>query len=210
MKKDPYRHFAQRYDSLFQPMNSGLIAIGMKLNPPQAGMHILDVGCGTGTQLAMYQQTGCVVTGIDKSPSMLQVAKQKLGNTAVIQKADATQMPFADNSFDLVTATLVIHEMAPAVRDEVIAEIKRVMKENGRILFTDFHPGPLRFPKGWTSKIFITISEILAGRDHFRHYRHFMAQQGMPPLVAKHGLTIEEQKIVSGGNMGIFLLRIAK
>ena len=51
------------------------------------------------------------------------------------------------------------------------------------------------------------ISEILAGREHFRHYRHSMAHQGLPALIAAHGLIIEQQKIVSGGNMGIFLLR---
>ena len=207
MKKDPYRRVARRYDDLFQPMNAGLIAIGMKLFPPHAGLTVLDVGCGTGMQLAPYQQAGCTVVGLDMSPSMLQVARQKLGATAELHEGDATKMPFTDNRFDLVTATLVLHEMAPTVRDGVLGEMKRVVKGNGRFLLTDFHPGPLRPPKGWLTKMFITMSEILAGRDHFRHYRHFMAHQGLPTLIAAHGLEIEQQKIVSGGNMGIFLLR---
>ncbi|MCB8946026.1 MAG: class I SAM-dependent methyltransferase [Ardenticatenaceae bacterium] len=207
MKKDPYRRIARHYDHLFQSMNAGLTGIGMTLARPQTGMTVLDVGCGTGLQLAQYQQAGCMVVGLDKSPSMLQAAQQKLGQTAELHYADATQMPFANNRFDLITATLVLHEMAPAVRDGVMGEMKRVLKDNGRLLFTDYHPGPLRPPQGWTSKFLITIAEVLAGRDHFRHYRHFMAHKGLPDLLAAHGLVVEKQKIVSGGNMGVFLLR---
>lgn len=44
MKKDSYRNIAKWYDTLFQPMNAGLIAIGMKMFPPVEAMSVLDVG----------------------------------------------------------------------------------------------------------------------------------------------------------------------
>lgn len=206
MQNDPYRRVANWYDTLFQPMNAALLSIGLKLFPPAAGMKVLDVGCGTGAQLARYQKIGCEVYGIDLSPSMLAMAQKRLGELVDLHLGSATELPFEDNYFDLVTATLVLHELDPTMRDAVLTEMGRVMKKNGRLLLIDFHPGSLRFPKGYATKAFITLSEILAGRDHFRHYRQFMAKKGLPALVAQHGLTVDQQKIVSGGNMALFLL----
>ena len=70
---------------------------------------------------------------------------------------------------------LTLHEMPGHIRLPVIAEMVRVMKQDGLILFVDFHPGPIRFPKGWLYKIIILFFEITAGREHFRNYRDFIA-----------------------------------
>ena len=207
MSQDPYRRVAGWYDALFQSMNAALISIGLKMFPPTEAMSILDVGCGTGAQLARYQPAGCALYGIDTSPAMLAVAQKQLGSAADLRLESATAMPFDDQTFDLITSTLVLHEMAPATRDEVLAEMQRVLKPNGRLLLIDFHPGPYRFPKGWFTKAFITVSERMAGRDHYRHYRHFMGAQGLPNLIGKHKLQIDQQKIVSGGNMAVLLVQ---
>ncbi len=69
--QDAYRHVARWYDRIFGGMNAGLRGIGLKMFPPREGMEVLDVGCGTGIQLAGYQHAGCRVTGIDTSPAML-------------------------------------------------------------------------------------------------------------------------------------------
>jgi len=207
MGKDSYRITAKCYDTLFQSVNAGLIAMSMKMFPPVQGMSVLDVGCGTGTQLGKYQRAGCEICGIDPSPAMLKVARKKLGESAELHLGSAAGMQFGNEVFDLVTAMLVLHEMSPENRGLVIAEMKRVLKRNGRILLIDFHPGPIRPLKGWLGKAFITISEIGAGREHYRNYRDFMARKGVPSLVSKYRLIIEQQRIVSGGNMGLFLMR---
>lgn len=82
-----------------------------------------------------------------------------------------------------------------------------MLKHSGRILLIDFHPGPIKKFRGLYSKVIITISEILAGLDHYRNYRHFMRHGGLPNLIDSLGLQIETQRIVSGGNFGIFLLK---
>ncbi|MEZ4514258.1 MAG: methyltransferase domain-containing protein [Chloroflexota bacterium] len=207
MSKDPYRRVAGWYDTLFQSMNAALLSIGLNMFPPKDTMSILDVGCGTGVQLDRYQPYGCALYGIDTSPSMLAVAQERLGKVADLRLESATAMPFNDRMFDLITSTLLLHEMAPKVRDETMAEMQRVLKPNGRLLLIDFHPGPYRFPKGWFTKAFITVSERMAGRDHYRHYRHFMGAKGLPNLIAKHKLQIDQQKIVSGGNMAVLLIQ---
>jgi hypothetical protein len=53
----------------------------------------------------------------------------------------------------------------------------------------------------------IRCIEFAAGRRHYAHYRHFLSRGGIPKLAARHGLTIERQKRVSGGNIGIYKLR---
>jgi ubiquinone/menaquinone biosynthesis C-methylase UbiE len=85
--------------------------------------------------------------------------------------------------------------------------MKRVLKNSGRILLIDFHPGPIRPFKGWLTKLIIFLSEVAAGREHFRNYRHFMTIKGLPALITEHALVVEKQRIVSGGALALFLLR---
>jgi SAM-dependent methyltransferase len=116
-------------------------------------------------------------------------------------------LPYADGHFDLVVAMLTLHEMPPAIRAAVIDEMRRVLKPRGRLLLTDFHPGPLRFPRGYGVKPLILLIERMAGRDHFRNYRDFLAGGGLPPLIAGRNLQVVQQKIVSGGNLVLMLLK---
>jgi ubiquinone/menaquinone biosynthesis C-methylase UbiE len=170
-------------------------------------MSILDVGCGTGTHLEMYQRYRCNLFGIDSSPAMLDIAREKLGDKAALYLGDATEMHYDDNSFDLVILMLVLHEMKPQTRTHVIKEMKRVLKDDGHILLIDFHPGPIQAFEGWRTKAIIFLSEIAAGREHFRNYRHFMSIRGLPAIIEENGLVVKKQKIVGGGALALFLLQ---
>ncbi len=207
MKADPYKKIAKLYDTFIGPLTSGLRALGMKMLPPREGMAVLDVGCGTGTNLELYQKAGCKVSGIDQSPSMLQVARYRLGESADLYMGDASNMPYPDKEFDLIIMSTVLHEMPRAVRSAVINEAKRTIKEDGRILLIDFHPGPIRPLKGWLYKSIITFIEFAAGGEHFKNYRDFIANKGLPALISTPGLLIDQEKIVGGGNIALFLLR---
>jgi len=207
MSEDPYKRIADFYDRLFEPMNRGLRVLGFRMIMPQRGGAVLDVGCGTGLHLEMYQRYGCKLYGIDTSPSMLEIAKARLGESAELRLADATQMPYEAGSFDSVICMLALHEMDERMRSEVIGEIKRVVKRDGRILLIDFHAGSPRPLKGWLSKLVIVLSEVAAGRRHFRNYRHFMSIGGLPRLIEESKLSIEKEKIVGDDTMALYLLR---
>ena len=140
------------------------------------------------------------------SEAMLKVARDKLGTDPQLHLQDAEDLPFAEESFDLVTATLVLHEMDPPVRSQVLLEARRVLKVDGRILITDYHRVPLRFPQGWWIRVASTLAEIAAGRRHYRNYRHFIRHGGLPELIAGPGLKLEQIKITGGGNLAQFLL----
>ncbi len=207
MNDDPYRNVAGIYDRIFEPINKGLRSLGARMLPPEQGMQVLDIGCGTGVHLDLYKKYGCKLYGVDTSPAMLGMAKQRLGDSADLRLGDATSIPFEDNSFDLVLCMLVLHEMDQATRLAVIAEMKRVIKADGHILLIDFHAGPARLLKGWFIKPFIFVSELAAGRRHFRNYRHFISIRGLPTLIEQNGLKQKESKIVAGGAMALHLVQ---
>jgi ubiquinone/menaquinone biosynthesis C-methylase UbiE len=187
-------------------MNGGLRVLGIRMFLPQRGGAVLDVGCGTGIHLEMYQRYECSLYGIDTSPSMLEVAKARLGERAELRLADATQMPYEAGFFDLVLCMLALHEMDEKVRSTVLGEIARVTKHDGRILLIDFHAGKPRPLKGWFSKLVILLSEIAAGRRHFRNYRQFMSIGGLPALIDDSQLAIEKEKIVGDDTLALYLL----
>jgi ubiquinone/menaquinone biosynthesis C-methylase UbiE len=207
IRGDPYAKKAKGYDSIVEPFVRQLRVIGMKMFPCNEGMSILDIGCGTGTHLEIYQKAGCKVAGIDASSSMLEVARAKLIGRAELHLGDASHMPFTHESFDLVLAMFMLHEIPAPIRSLVINEAKRVTKRSGRFLVIDYHPGPARFPRGWLYKMVILFMEISVGRAHFRNYRDFMANGGLWPLIGENGLTIEGERIVGGGTVGLYLLR---
>ena len=78
------------------------------------------------------------------------------------------------------------------------------MKPAGRVLITDFRFGSLR---GWRGPVFRAVTwtvERLAG--HYEGYQSFKDSGGIPPLADATGLRIEREKIVAGGNLGIYVM----
>lgn len=204
--RDPYRSYAGMYDRLFDSMNKGLKLVGIRMFRPSKGMSILDVGCGTGSHLELYQRYQCDLYGIDLSPSMLAIARERLGDTAQLELGDATKMPYEDDKFDLVISMLSLHEMSARTRSGVLEETRRVLKPDGRILLIDFHPGPYQPLDGWVSKTIILFSELAAGREHFRNYRQFMRTKGLSTLLGEHDLQVEKQSILAGGTFAVCLV----
>lgn len=207
--RDQYKKIANWYDMIFEPLNSGLRKIGMKLYPPKDGMNVLDIGCGTGAHLKLYQDESCNVFGIDMSAAMLKVARTKLGDSADLRLGNASKTTYSENKFDIIIVSTVLHEMDHQARINVIKEVKRILKKDGRVLLIDFHSGTTKNMKGLFSKVIITISEIVAGRTHYKNYRNFMKNGCLPNLITSTRLIIEDYKIVSGGNFGIYLLKLA-
>ena len=208
--KDAYRNIAGIHDRLFESMNRGLRLAGIRMFRPSKGMNILDVGCGTGSHLELYQRYECNLYGIDLSPSMLAVARVRLGDSIQLDLGNATNMPYEDHKFDLIISMLSLHEMTQQTRSEVLSEMKRVLKDDGQILLIDFHPGPYQPLQGWISKMIIFFSEFAAGREHFKNYRQFIATKGLSTLAAQSSLEVEKQSILAGGTFAVLLVSCKK
>lgn len=99
--------------------------------------NILDLCCGTGdlTKIIKNYYPKAFVTGLDFSDKMIEIAKNKVLNAKFIQ-ADATNLPFPDNTFDAVTMGFGLRNIQNA--EKAIEEIYRVLRPNGRFLHLDF------------------------------------------------------------------------
>jgi ubiquinone/menaquinone biosynthesis C-methylase UbiE len=208
MATDSYLDFAKWYDPLFGRVLGGLREMAARIADPKSGMRVLDIGCGTGAQLAIYQEAGCEVYGIDLSQPMLRIARTKLSDQAVLTNGDATKMPFPDQAFDLVLSSLFLHQLDADVRSVALGEAKRVVHPDGRILLVDFHPGPLNSIKGKLTKFLISSVEFMAGWEHYSNSRDFLSRGGIPYLASNHHLKVRKKIIVRDGNFGIFLLNL--
>src|ERR1700733_10176373 len=104
-----------------------------------AGRRVLDAGCGSGPLFAALRDRGAIVTRFDKSAGMIELARRRLGDVADLQVADlGSPLPFPDNTFDDVTASLVLHyleDWGPA-----LSELRRVLKPGGRLIVSVAHP----------------------------------------------------------------------
>jgi phosphatidylethanolamine/phosphatidyl-N-methylethanolamine N-methyltransferase len=131
-----YDKLAVVYDWTLGPAlhKARLQAIGrMGVRPTD---RILEVGVGTGINLALYPRE-CAVTAVDFSTSMLEkaqerVAKHELSNVRLLEM-DAGELSFADNSFDIVYAPYLINVVAKPMK--VAAEMRRVCRPGGRMIF---------------------------------------------------------------------------
>jgi ubiquinone/menaquinone biosynthesis C-methylase UbiE len=208
MKTDPYAKTAARYDRATGRSTLKLRAKGMEIFPPRDGLKMLDVGCGTGEQLLLYRRPGCQLYGVDVSPSMLAVARRKLGPSVTLQPGDAAHMSFPDGTFDLVTCVLSLHEMAMEARPLVLRECRRVTRQGGSILLIDFHYGSAPFPRGWLMKMFIVANEMASGREHYARYRDFLDRRGLDGLVQEAGLTVAKRFVFDPGIAAICLLSV--
>ncbi|MEA2170467.1 MAG: hypothetical protein QOF76_3767 [Solirubrobacteraceae bacterium] len=103
------------------------------------GRRILDAGCGAGPLFAELRDRGAVVTGIDASGGMLEVARRRLGADADLHVADlANPLPFPDGVFDDVIASLVLHYLEDW--GPTLAELRRVLRPAGRLIASVDHP----------------------------------------------------------------------
>lgn len=110
---------------------------------------LLDIGCGTGQSLQIYEGRSAGYVGIDLSFEALLAARRKYPTRRWCQ-ADACRLPFVDSSFDTVAFSSVLHHI-PDFRPALL-EARRVLSPGGRVFAFDpnlLHPAMalLRWPK---------------------------------------------------------------
>ncbi|MGF1513939.1 MAG: methyltransferase domain-containing protein [Elainellaceae cyanobacterium] len=119
---------------------------------------ILDLGCGTGSTALHLKRAfpNAAVVGLDLSPYMLLVAQQKAREACLeieFRHGAAEATGCADQSFDLVTASLLFHETPPAVAQAILREGFRVLQPGGQALILDGCQSTLR-DAAWLTTIF--------------------------------------------------------
>jgi len=122
-------HFAKIADQAIEPI---LNSVG-----DVARRDVLDICCGTGTLAGAFAARGGRVTGIDFAPTMIEIARSKVGG-ADFQVGDAEALPFPHQSFDVAVCSFGLWHMSEP--DRALAEAARVLKKGGVYAYTTWLP----------------------------------------------------------------------
>ena len=150
----------------------------------QKSSKILDLATGTGKQALAFAKRGSDVVGVDLSEDMLGVAirANKYDNLR-FEIADATKLPFEDNSFDISCVSFALHDMIVSVRKKALGELVRVTKAEGTIIIVDY-----AVPKNGFIRFFAYNVIRL-----FEPYYNEFIRSDFENLVRKSGIQIENR-----------------
>jgi ubiquinone/menaquinone biosynthesis C-methylase UbiE len=173
-----YDRIARFYDLMDKPMDAmGVRRRRLRLLS-QARGKTLEVGVGTGRNLALYPDD-VELTGIDVSINMLARAKkvaQDKGLDVNLDLADVQRLPYDDGSFATVTATCVFCSVADPVAG--LRELARVVRPDGRVLLLE-HVRPRNRFLGWLADLLAPVVSRVMGPDINRRTEGSVAAAGL-------------------------------
>jgi SAM-dependent methyltransferase len=123
----PYERLPAHYEPLLEHL--------ARAAAPQPGERVLDIGTGTGALALRLAKSGADVTGVDLAPALIDTARRLAADAGIdvtYEVGDAEQLPYGDDSFDVITSS-VGSMFAPDHR-RVAAELARVCRPGGRIV----------------------------------------------------------------------------
>lgn len=184
--------WASFYDGTVNIMTLGQASRLRRMTVDQAllqpGETLLDVGCGTGgvtIPAKIRVGEGGGAAGIDPAPEMIAVARRKAKRAGVeidFRVGVIESLPFPDETFDVVTSSLMMHHLPEHLRVKGLAEIRRALKPGGRILIADM----MRPSGSFFKRLFISL--VL----HHGHGVQFGIQD-LPKLMTEAGFEDVEQ-----------------
>jgi ubiquinone/menaquinone biosynthesis C-methylase UbiE len=144
------------------------------------GTRVLDVGCGPGRlALAAAQRAGPTgeTLGIDPSPEMVALATRnaaRAGSSAQFRVATIEALPAANDHFDVVLATLMLHHLTPDLQRRGLAEIRRILRSGGRFVAADFGATP-----GHGLGHLLSVLGVRRGSEHAQYLASIIADAGL-------------------------------
>jgi demethylmenaquinone methyltransferase/2-methoxy-6-polyprenyl-1,4-benzoquinol methylase len=149
---------------------------------------VLDLCTGTALVPAVVAaaRPQTFVVGLDLSPEMLALGRQKLARAsrtnAALVRADAGRLPFRDGSFDAVTVSFGLHELPTAVRECAAREAARVLRPGGALVVADLDRPPRL---GWLVEVYLRLGEPAHARE--------VTGDGLARLLRAAGFAVERE-----------------
>lgn len=218
--QDLFRRVARRYDLINDLQSLGLHRLWKRrlvaLAGAGPGRRALDVCCGTGDVTLALARRGADAVGLDFTEAMLEVARDRGRRRAPgtdgpqFLRGDALQLPFPDDSFDIVTVSYGLRNLAQW--EEGVAEMWRVARPGGRLVVLDFgKPGNPAWRALYFAYLRLAVpifGWLLAGDAQAYAYilqslQDYPAQQGVAATLRRLGC--EQVQVIEplGGAMGI-------
>jgi ubiquinone/menaquinone biosynthesis C-methylase UbiE len=150
-----------------------------------SGKRVLEVGCGTGTDLLQFARGGALVTGVDLTPGSIEIARRRFevyGLAGQFAIGDAEDLAFPDESFDAVYTFGVLHHTPDTER--AISEVGRVLRRGGRAIVMIYHRASLYYWVGLMLKRGVLKGELLSSSPEQIMSRYVeYTETGARPLV---------------------------
>jgi demethylmenaquinone methyltransferase/2-methoxy-6-polyprenyl-1,4-benzoquinol methylase len=169
------------------------------------GDRVLDLAAGTGTSSVPFAQRGAVVVPCDFSLGMLAVGKRARPSLP-FTAGDATQLPFADGTFDAVTISFGLRNVVDPLAG--LREMRRVTRPGGRLVVCEFsHPTFAPFRTVYLEYLMKALPAIARGVSSSPDAYVYLAesirawpdQAGLAALLADAGWQSPQWRNLSGG-----------
>ena len=132
------RIFAATYDRFSAGSEQACFAAHRQKLLAEASGRVLEIGAGTGANLRHYGKGVTGLTAAEPEQAMVRKLERRVrenGRTVEVVRAPAEELPFDDATFDVAVSTLVLCSVDDQARS--LAEIRRVLKPDGRLLFME-------------------------------------------------------------------------
>lgn len=170
---------------------------------PEAQGEVLEIGCGGGLNFPLYRR-GQVrrVTGVDPSAPLLSRARdavERSGLPVELLEGVAEALPFPDESFDTVVFTFTLCSVQGHAQS--LAEARRVLKPNGRLIFAEHGLAPEASVQRWQRRIEPVWSRLAGGCRLTRPVREAITQAGFQ-VVSGDGRYLPAPKVLGWAEWG--------
>ncbi|MEX0929385.1 MAG: methyltransferase domain-containing protein [Balneolales bacterium] len=156
---------------------------------PLPGQKVLDIACGSGTAALVAARRYCEVTGIDYVPELIKRATKRAeasGLKANFRIADAQELPFPDDSFDVVLSVYGV-QFAPD-QEKAASEMLRVCRPGGKIGLAS----PI--PEGWSGDFFCINARYFTPPPGIKPPLRWGTDTGLNQLLGQRTESIESKK----------------
>jgi len=195
---DNYDNSSKLYDILLNPFLNRIRNAFVDWTIIHQPQGVLDVGCGTGRQLSMLP-ANMEAIGVDLSDGMLARASEQAPGKC--RKADATELPFEDDTFGLILSQFALHEKETKIIDLELAEVKRLLRPEGVFSVVDFDfPDDHSFLAGFC-KWGVRRIEQQAGDEHYENFKVWMDRGGLREILGRSGWELTEEQLFFKGNV---------
>ncbi len=161
---------------------------------------VLDIGCGDGRSLKTIESITKELTGIDHDKKAVKLAKQncKINKNAAFLHAEATDLPFSEESFDIILCLGTFTNLGP-LKEKALQEMKRVLKKEGIIIVLAYSEKALKERLAMYQKNNILIKKIEGGTVYFDksigdNISEQFSKEELQSIFTKQKLKVEEIK----------------